>query len=52
MSVFKSVFSGVGTGAGVAWPVFGIVSSVLGASTHKKRSAYSCWLHLAPIYIA
>ncbi|ARH01126.1 hypothetical protein [Legionella micdadei] len=29
MSVFKPVFDAVGTGAGVAWPLFGILSSAL-----------------------
>lgn len=29
MSLLKSVFAGIGTGSGVAWPLFGIVSSAL-----------------------
>ncbi|MDR3504168.1 MAG: hypothetical protein P4L79_16490 [Legionella sp.] len=32
MAFFKSIINGVGTGAGVAWPLFGIVFSVVGAS--------------------
>jgi hypothetical protein len=32
MAFFKSIINGVGTGAGVAWPLFGIVFSVAGAS--------------------
>ncbi|WP_133137665.1 hypothetical protein [Legionella rowbothamii] len=32
MALFKSIINGVGTGAGVAWPLFGIVSSVAGTS--------------------
>ena len=32
MSLFKSLFSGVGTGAGVAWPLFGIAFSAIGSS--------------------
>ncbi|KTD16154.1 hypothetical protein [Legionella jordanis] len=30
MSLLKSSFDGIGTGAGVAWPLFGILSSSLG----------------------
>lgn len=29
MSLIKSLFDGIGTGSGVAWPLFGIVSSAL-----------------------
>lgn len=29
MSVFKPAFDAIGTGAGVAWPLFGILSSAL-----------------------
>jgi len=32
MQLFRSAFNGIGTGAGVAWPFFGIVFSVLGGS--------------------
>lgn len=32
MILFKSIFNGIGTGAGVAWPSFGIVFSLIGAS--------------------
>jgi hypothetical protein len=32
MQLFRSAFNGIGTGAGVAWPLFGIVFSVLGGS--------------------
>ncbi|HHF0524785.1 TPA: hypothetical protein ACTUT5_003359 [Legionella anisa] len=32
MVYFKSIINGIGTGAGVAWPMFGIVFSVVGAS--------------------
>ena len=32
MAFFKSIINGIGTGAGVAWPLFGIVFSVVGAS--------------------
>lgn len=32
MAIFKSIINGIGTGAGVAWPLFGIVFNVIGAS--------------------
>jgi len=32
MSLLKSLFSGIGTGAGMAWPLFGIVFAILGAA--------------------
>ncbi|WP_454781531.1 hypothetical protein [Legionella sp. WA2022007384] len=32
MLLFKSVLNGVGSGAGVAWPLFGIVFAILGGS--------------------
>ena len=32
MAFFRSIINGVGTGAGVAWPLFGITFSVVGAS--------------------
>lgn len=32
MSVLKSLFNGIGSGAGVAWPLFGISFSLLGGA--------------------
>ncbi|MFJ1269308.1 hypothetical protein ACD661_12140 [Legionella lytica] len=32
MAFFRSIINGVGTGAGVAWPLYGITFSVVGAS--------------------
>jgi hypothetical protein len=32
MLLFKSILNGIGTGAGFAWPLFGIVFNVVGAS--------------------
>lgn len=32
MSWFQSIFNGIGTGAGVAWPTFGIIFAVLGGA--------------------
>src|SRR4051812_896686 len=30
MSLFRAAFNGIGSGAGVAWPLFGIVFSLIG----------------------
>lgn len=32
MTLFKAVFNGIGSGAGVAWPLFGIVFTVIGGA--------------------